>query len=289
VVEAHAILGTLDQALPLYNGLRAGNVGSPEYLDTFMLAGVLSANNHKQLKIAMDSIEKFDLQTSNNDFMFLWRRALMASGRHAELADAVLPNGELHPMREGSWEYSSLFHEARALLDSGDFATLLQRTEPYLDLKVEDGLGSYLDAALLRGIALKAKGGEIWSDKGKRRLGVVTPEFCMSFDPAGRFLDSDALSMLAGLSAAGALPERTPRHTWHGMVFGEHTPGFHGSCRGNMHEMNARDSFVRGALAWLAGDDKLAREQLKACVALEEKCCHEYHVARWLLEKPLKE
>jgi len=50
----------------------------------------------------------------------------------------------------------------------------------------------------------------------------------------------------------------------------------------------ARDPFIRGVLAWLAGDDNAAREQFEACVKADQRNAHEYHVAKWLLAGPLK-
>ena len=41
MVEAHGQLGTLEKALDRYHDIRAGKVGNPPVLDTFMLSGVL--------------------------------------------------------------------------------------------------------------------------------------------------------------------------------------------------------------------------------------------------------
>ena len=60
MVEAHGQLGTLEKALDRYHDIRAGKVGNPPVLDTFMLSGVLYGNNHKQLKDAMEAIAKYE-------------------------------------------------------------------------------------------------------------------------------------------------------------------------------------------------------------------------------------
>ena len=289
MVEAHGQLGTLEKTLDRYHDIRAGKVGNPPVLDTFMLSGVLYGNNHKQLKDAMEAIAKYEHDPDDWPYMFLHRRALMALGRHSELLDLPLPQAPRHPSYMGGDSYSELFHEARMLLDEEDYSAILSRCEPYLTLRVEDGLGVYVDAAVMRAIALKASGGEYWADKEtKKAFNVLHPGIVAYFDSGSRFLDSAVLEMLCGKKPAGALAPWDDQHGWHGSVFGERTAGHVGSGIINEHEIKARDKFIRGVLAWLAGDNEAARVALNACLAAEAKCSYEYHVAQWLLEKKLK-
>lgn len=107
----------------------------------------------------------------------------------------------------GGDSYSELFHEARMLLDEEDYSAILSRCRPYLTLRVEDGLGVYVDAAVMRAIALKASGGEYWADKEtKKAFNLLHPGIVAYFDSGSRFLDSAVLEMLCGKAPRARLP-----------------------------------------------------------------------------------
>jgi hypothetical protein len=287
-VQAHGQLGTLDKALERYHDMRSDTkVGYPAYLDMFMLAGVLYGNNHKQLGDALEAISGYEPDMDLFDNAFLWRRALMMAGRHDEIEKIELPDPPRTPAYLDAVEYSKLFHAAAALLGAGSFDEVLKRCAPFLAQQCEDGIGVFLDAALLRAIALKASGQPTGFDAKKKTLAIVDGEFCDFVDAGPGLFDGQLAEILCGRREVGALAGGQDGY-WHGMFYAERPPAHMGSGRANNDIILARDPFIRGVLAWLANDDAAAREQLQACVKADQRNSHEYHVAQWLLAGPLK-
>ncbi|CAG0998360.1 hypothetical protein PLCT2_02906 [Planctomycetaceae bacterium] len=289
LMQAHAQLGTLDKVLERFHDMRADKrTGYPAYLDMFLLAGLLYGNNHKQAPMALEAIAGYEPDMGLFDNAFLWRAALMMSGRYDEIENIVVPQAPQSPAYLDAAEYSLLFHEAPALLAKASFNEILSRCEPYLGCKCENGVGVFLDAALLRAIALKASGQSVGYDAKKKTLAVVSGEFCDFIDGGPGLLDGHVAEILCGRREVGTLGVQGQDGYWHGFFFGERTPAYMGGGRASNAVILARDPFIRGVLAWLAGDDTAAREQLEACVKADQRNAHEYHVAKWLLAGPLK-
>lgn len=275
---AHARLGTLDDVWARYTEMRGGEVGVPKYLDNYMLAGATSANQHALLPRIIEAVEGYGPAVEDSEFAYYWRRAHMAAGRHDKLAAMSTGNGTKAFHYRNFRPYTLLFHEARALLAAGQSAELIKRTDPYLVEFVEGTLGEYADAAILREIAVKL------SESKDSPFPTAVADRITDGD---RVLDYQVISTLAG-RRKGPLPESGPTAYWHGTRWAERPPAFQGGGRATAAEMIARDHFMRGALAWLAGDNATAITKLKECVTADQRCSHEYHVAEWLLANPLK-
>lgn len=289
LLQAHAQLGTLDKELDRYHDMRADKrTGYPAYLDMFLLAGLLYGNNHKQAQLALEAIAGYEPDMNAFDNAFLWRAALMMAGRYGEIENIVVPRAPQTPAYLDAAEYSLLFHGAPALLENGSFSELISRCDPYLSCKCENGIGVFLDAALLKAVAQKASGQSVGYDEKKKTLSVVDGEFCDFFDGGPGLLDGHVAEILCGRRTVNTLGVYGKDGYWHGIFFGERPPAYMGGGRASNAVIMARDPFIRGVLAWLAGDDNAAREQLEACVKADQRNAHEYHVAKWLLAGPLK-
>lgn len=275
---ACARLGKLDDVWERYTEMRQGDVGVPKYLDNYLLAGATSANQHAVLPRIIEAVEGYGPAVGDSEFAFYWRRAHMAAGRHDKLADMSTGNGTKAFHYRNFKPYTLLFHEARALLAAGNHAELIKRTDPYLVAFFEGTLGEYADAAILRAIAVKLSGS---------KEPLIPAEVVDRITDGDRVLDYQVIATLAG-RRKGPLPEAGPAGYWHGTRWAERPPAFQGGGRATIAEMSARDPFMRGVLAWLAGDDAAAIAKLKECVAADQRCSHEYHVAEWLLANPLK-
>lgn len=284
-VEAHGRLGTLDQEWDRYDDMRAGRVGVPRYLDCFMLAGITGGNQHQLLEKAIEKINRYGGVADDDTYcLFYWRRAYMALGKHEEVRKVqVGPDTPAFPY-ESSKEFTRLFHEARGILDAGSFDLLAYRTEPYLEKYIEGGLGEYADAAILKAIAWKEL-----DDPEKDPFHSAPEALLDRFSERGRVLDGLVLEILAGRGESKVLPVADKDHYWHGSRWCERVAAFQGEGRISQGEVQARDPYIRGVLAYLAGDKAEARKQLQACLNADQRCSHEFHVAQWLLEKRLKE
>ncbi len=284
-VEAHGRLGTLDQEWERYDDMRGGRVGVPHYLDTFMLAGITGGNQYKLLDKAIEKITGYGGVAEDNTYcLFYWRRAHMALGKHAEVrAIPVGPDTPAFPY-ESYKDFTRLFHEARGILDAGSFELLAHRADPYLDKYIEGGVGEYADAAILKALAWKEL-----DDPEFDPFQCVPDALIDRLSERGRVLDCAVLEILAGKRETRTLPQADKDNYWHGSRWCERVAGYLGEGRISPAEVQARDPFIRGALAYLAGDKAEARKQLQACMDADQRCSHEYHVAQWLLENRLKE
>jgi pentatricopeptide repeat protein len=289
LLSAHAKLGQFEKVEERYHEMRGGRSGRPPFLDVFLLAGLTQGNNHAQVHKVIEAVEKHDTDehADNNYFHFLWRRTLMMAGRHADVAEAPAPESQPFQLEDAN-AFSLLFHEARHRFESGEFKTIRDRTDPYLEFKVEAGMGVYLDAALLKALAIKLEGGDLGHDPKKQTLKVVEPEFVDVFLDSPRMIDCQVFDMLCGRRKLEA-PSGGPGLLWHGATYGERTPAHMGSGIATITEMSARASFIVGVLAFLADDNKGAKAAFSVCVEFNQRNSHEYHVAEWLLAKHLKE
>lgn len=282
---ARAQLGQLDDVLERYREMRGGDVGYPPYLDVYLLGGLTHGNQWASADKAIEEVSKFDQSKQNAFFHFAWRRTLMMAGKHKELRQATLPENAPISL-EGCREYSHLFHEARSMLNQGTYELIQERAKPYLSVSVEDGMGVYLDAALLHAIAAKLIDPDVVKE-GK--LAAIEPAFVDFFLGGTRLLDWEVLEMLCGRKPLAELPERNADWAWHGDHYAERPAGMYGAGRITYLEVTARDPYVRGVLAWLRDDKAAARLHLQKCKETEVRSCHEYHVADWLLQHELKE
>lgn len=290
LVLAHAQKGTLDQVLDRYHEMRGGDAGNPPHLDVFLLAGLFRGGNVAQAEKARDAINQYSLDMKLPAMLFQWRRLHMALGEHTMVGAIPVPSAS-PVFLEDAPQYSGLFHEARAMLDAEDFDGLLARAEPILDVECESGMGVYLDAAMLRAVALKASGKPVAEtpEPGKpRRLNVVPQSLADLFLDTSYSIDGAVFEMLCGRAEPGKLPQRTWRRIWHGEKYGERTSVHLGSGLLTYQEALAREHFVSGVLAWLNDEVPRAQADLQKCVQLNQRFSHEYHVAEWLLANPLK-
>lgn len=288
-IRAKAQLGEWDEAIKRYRELRGGTVGYPPYLDHLLMYGLLEGNQYEHLDDMFSEFKKYELDFDSPNDQYALRRALMAAGRHANIAKVSVPSANPNTVDGYNFAaYSPLFHEARALLDKGETKTLIERAGDYWGSAIEDGVGVQLDALLLMGLAIKLTPGESDQiDFREGRLHAVRPELAAYFLPTECCLDSYALEILAGEHDPASLPVMDDAHRWHGMVYSERPIGDKGHGFLSDAEGLARDRYVRGVLAFLAEDNDNARTELQACVDLNQRCSYEYHVAEWLLEKQL--
>jgi hypothetical protein len=172
-----------------------------------------------------------------------------------------------------------VFHEARRLLDAGDFQELERRASSATARAYDRGLGELVDAVLLQALASKeAKIGNPVID----RVGYY------SMSPLEDVLDCQVIEVLAGMRKREKLDNPGGTRYWQGARFGDRHGLKHGAGYATAAEIDARDHFIRGVLAYLADDKAQARVLLRKCTKADQRCSHEYHVAEWLLEKRLK-
>ncbi|MCB9895524.1 MAG: hypothetical protein H6839_13840 [Planctomycetes bacterium] len=283
-VEAHGRLGTLSGEWDRYDDMRGDDVGVPRYLDSFMLSGITGGNQYQLLDKAIEKITKYGIEPDDAYLPFFWRRAHMAVGKYAEVRK--LPTGPeaRNFAYESAVPYTRLFHEARGILDAGSFDLLAYRTEPWLVDCIEGSAGVYADAAILRALAWK----EI-DQEDMDPFQCVEKSTVLRMPERARVLDCLVMETLAGMRAAKDLPAADEGHYWHGARWCERVPGFNGGGRITPAEVGARDSYMRGMLAYLSGNSEEARKQLQACIEADQRCSHEYHVAQWVLTNRLKE
>lgn len=286
-MAALGLQGKADEAMKLYTAHRKPGVRTSS-LDVCLLIGLLHSNRWQELQRALDLIAEQEWQRDSNSHDFALRRALMALGKHDRVIEADLAAPRPASYITGIVPYSRLFHEARHLLDTGDFAGIISRTEPYLSMQAEDGLGVYVDAALMRALALKESGESINLSAGGSTMSVLEPNYLSLFMTSPALLDWHVLQILGGLKTTDSLPKRSGVLYWHGTVFSERAPTPKGSGAMTDGEVDARDSFIRGLIAYLAGDNAAARVHLTACLKADQRCAYEYHVAEWLIGARLK-
>jgi hypothetical protein len=288
-VRSKAQLGKVDDALRRYKEMRGKDVGYPEYLDRFLLLGMMEGNQFKRLDDVFTAMKDYEPNPKDQQYTFVRRRALMAAGRYADVAQESALKSDARMLNIARIaEYSAAFHEARALLDNEEFIALQQATEPFINNHALGMIGETLDAALLQALADKEIGGALGVPDEKGRLHILEPEWLNFWVDIGPLLDVAALEVLAGTRAWDDLPAADGRHYWHGAKYPERPGVNNGSGFLSAGECEARDPFVRGMLAYLTDHKDKARECFEACVARDQRCSHEYHVAQWLLEKRLK-
>ncbi|MCC6574452.1 MAG: hypothetical protein IT462_11740 [Planctomycetes bacterium] len=293
---AHGKQGQMSSVLERYKEMRGGRNGRPEYLDLYLLSGILAGNKHETLPKAIEAVSKFEL-SKGGEFSFVWRRAHMAAGLHDKLADIPNIAVDRAPEYSGNFEYSRLFHEARALLDKGDFDELAARTAPYVELNVEDGMGVYLDAALLRALAAKEAGADFGWKEGSRSIKVVDEKFVAFFDATDRYIDNSLLRILAGTRTVDQLALMNELHRegafdgflWQGLAFSERPKAHCGSGVASVDEMSAHDAYVHALLLYLIGDNNQGKAWVDYCLSFNQRGSHEYHVIQWLLENRFRE
>ncbi|MBX3475910.1 MAG: hypothetical protein KF754_16190 [Planctomycetes bacterium] len=289
-IRSKAVLGKADEAMERYKELRDGDDGYPPYLDNYLLAGLLEGNQHAALPAAIKEIEARKNNSTGPYFTFLMRRALMASGRHTRVGKVAVPTVEVNTMDgfNGNF-YSPLFHEARALLESGKSRELAARVRQHWDARQEDTPGVHLDTMLLMAVAMKIspEGGPPELVDAQGRLRFYGPEIPAGFIQCDTLLDIRAMEILAGMRDVSDLPMPGNGFEWHGERFAERVVMFRGTGLLTPGECKARDPFVRGVLAWLGNKPDDARKHLADCVKADQRCSHEYHVAEWLLATQL--
>jgi hypothetical protein len=290
LLTAYAKKGQWEKVSKRYHEMRGGRAGMPRFLDVFLLAGLTQGNNYAQVDDVMKAVQEHDLEehADNSYFHFLWRRTHMMAGKHKELAELPVPESAPFQLEDAA-EYSVLFHEARALLDAGDFKAISERADPYLGFKVEAGMGVYLDAAILHALARKLDGDTLGFDKKKMMISAIDQTLCDALLGSPDMLDWHALQMLSGNQKVDMLPGGDGEHLWHGCVYGERTPCHMGSGILTVDEASGRAFFIQAALAYLTDDLKGAREMFQGCMDFNQRSSHEYHVAEWLLANTLKE
>lgn len=286
-MAALGLQGKADDAMKLYSAHRKPGVRTSS-LDVCLLIGLLHSNRWQDLQRALDLIAEQDWQSDSNSHDFALRRALMALGKHDRVVESALAAPRPAAYITGIVPYSRLFHEARGLLDAGDFATLVARVEPYTSMQAEDGLGVYMDAALLKALAMKEGGESINLAPGGTSLSVLDENYLALFMTTPTVLDWHVLQILGGVKTIDSLPKREGAYYWHGTIFSERALTPKGSGMLTDGEVDARDAFVRGVLSYLAEDNDNARKSLEACMKANQRCAYEYHVAEWLLTNRLK-
>lgn len=283
-MQAHGRLGTLDKEWARYDDMRSDNVGVPRFLDLHMLAGITGGNQHQLLDKAIEKIDGYGVSDDDTYLLFYWRRAHMAAGMYDEARS--LPVGpEVPAFAYKGWDsYSHLFHGAPGLLNKELPDLLAHLTNPWMEDFIEGGAGVYADAAILKALS--------WHELGnaeKDPFKCVPENVVMRMPDRERVLDCQVLEILSGMRADRTLPQADIDNYWHGSRWCERIAAFGGEGRITPGEVQARDPFMRGALAYLGGDKAEARKQLQACIELDQRCSHEYHVAKWLLENRLAE
>lgn len=283
---AHSYKGEWSKIKSRYKEMRGGRSGMPRYLDIFLTAGLTAGNNHKEAADAIETIAEFDLTENSNIFHYQWRRLHMLAGKHDAIADLELPENGRGYLEDGT-EYSTLFHEARALLDNGKFEELVGRTDPYLNFHAQADLGVFLDATILKAVAMKAAGKEL-PRNGKKLLQVIDPKISDVLLSSPTILDCKVLAMLSGQQPIGEIGAIGNYNLWHGSVYGERAAGWRATQRITFLENQARDRFIRGVLKWLQDDEAGAKAMLNQCIEHDQRASYEYHVAEWLLANTLK-
>lgn len=290
VIRAKAQLGDYDEAIKLWDELRGGNVGFPPYLDFMLLHGLLEGNQWQDIPNALSKIREYDPDVEGVYMPFAMRRAMMAAGRYGQVGKLPEPNWV--PRSSDSYNignYTSVFYEARRLLEDGRMEELHERAVQMWTSGAEVSIGVILDAILLRCVAGKLNpattGRYVPDDEGL--LHILSRDDLLWFRPS-ETLDYVTLQIMAGERDPDDLPE-IGDVTWHGMRYAERPQQYKGSGFLRPREAEARDCFIRGLIAYFADNKKEARKQLRKCMDKDQRCSHEYHVAEWLLENQLKE
>lgn len=287
-IRAKAHLGEVDEAFARYRELRDADVGYPPYLDRHLLAGLTEGNRYQRIGEALTMLDEYEQDFKRAAIAYLHRRCRMAVGKYDELLEIPPPESNANLIDVGSaGEYSALFHEARAWLDKGDFATLAKRAEPFMKWKPAVSIGVYLDAYLLAGIAEKELNSGELTVTASGNLTWLSSNAADRFGQAGPLLDAQAIDVLVGRRKWSELQQTGGYWFWHGSRYPERPSMENGNGFLSEAECEARDPFIRGVLAYLSNRKDKAREYLQACVAKDQRCSHEYHVAQWLLEKRL--
>lgn len=283
---AHAFKGEWHKVSKRYHEMHDGSVGIPRYLDMYAVGGLTAGNNYGEAEAFIDDLNKYDLPLQDAKFLFMWRRLYMMAGKHSELAEMDVPDNGQGLMEDAS-EYTQLFHEARAMLDAGQFSKINERAQPYLNRDALDDMGVFLDAALLSAIAIKADKGKLPLTKNKS-LELMSTETVDSFLASNNLLDWQLMEMLCGREKLSDLPPVDANNFWHANCYGERTPSYYASSRISFDEEAARDKFIRGILHWFQDDNANARKLLKEVTDRNIRSSYEFHVAEWLLENSLK-
>lgn len=278
-IAAMAMQGKSKDALALYAKLRGGRTGNPPVLDRFLLAGALAGNQHAILPELLAVIEKRNDIEDGTSTLFALRRANMAAGRYERVTEIDIPTRETRGWGAFADDSSRLFHECRHLLDKEMFTDLAVRASAFDAQSDLTSVGEFTDAMLLRALALK----ELESDE------ALTPDRTLHsrIFPTQCVLDCQVLEVLAGTRKWRELGKPSNRAYWMGSVVSERNGAPNGSGFLTAAEGAARDNFIRGLLAWLAGEKDESRKLLQACVKADQRCAHEWHVAQWLLENRL--
>lgn len=287
-IRSKASQGDFVDALARYREMRGEDVGRPTFLDRYLLMGLTEGNQYAHVEKALEAMVDYEWDTRDAEFNFVLRRALMATGRYSDVTKAVLPKSDRRnfPFNHCS-EYSAAFHEAPGLLAEGKFDLLAQRAEAFIQTRNLGCIGVCLDAAILRALALKEKGDAVIKPDDKGCFHMLDEGFSDYWIGVDALLDTAVLEVLQGKRAPDSLPEPDTRLFWHGSRYAERPSINNGTGFLSEAECEARDPFIRGVLAYLSNRKDKALEYLQACVAKDQRCSHEYHVAQWLLEKRL--
>lgn len=287
-IRSKAGQGEFTDALKRYQEMRGENVGRPAYLDRYLLMGLTEGNRYSYIDKALEAMADYEWDTRDNEFNFVLRRALMASGHYGDVGKATAPRSDRRNMPFNHCaEYSAAFHEARRLLDAGEFSGLLQRAEVFTETRNLGCVGVCLDAALLQALALKEQGEAAAKPDDKGRIHVLEAGFAQYWLGGEALLDIAVFEVLEGKRAWEDIPAPDTQHFWHGARYGERPSINNGTGFLTAAECEAREPFIRGVLAYLCGNKEKARQHLEACVAKDQRCSHEYHIAQWILEKRL--
>jgi hypothetical protein len=287
LVCAHAINGTLDEVLPQYHRVRRSpGGGQADNLDMYMLCGLIRGNRYEDVDKVKEALQQHNFRPEASNTEAMWRVAHMMAGRHDRIPGLPVPENR-NIVFEDAREYTRLFHEARVLLDAEDYAEIIKRSEPYMTFEIESGMGVYTDAALLRGIAQKLSSEGLPRDRRSGRLQVAPVSLVDAFLGTEAILDLHVLHMLSGQADLGPLPETSANLMWHSRLYSDRGPAAFGCLLLRGDGTAARDSFVRGVLAWFADNDDEARKHLQACMEADVRTQVDYHLAEWLLQGPL--
>jgi len=290
-VRAKAQLGEIDDALKRYTEMRGQDIGRPEFLDRYLLLGMTEGNQFARMDDVLDALSEYELDFTDSQLCFGYRRALMSSGHHADLLEVPAPTSDPKSYAfSHAFEFSRAFHEARARLDQSDFTAISLTTDRLLgDRRFSASIGVMIDALLLNALADKELGLEKPAVNKEGKLDWLHESWHFSWPGDDCLLEHGVLDVLAGARPWNELPKPDSRHFWHGSRYAERPSISNGSGLLSAGECEARDPFIRGVLAYLSGQNDKARELLTSCVALDQRCSHEFHVAQWILAQRLSE
>jgi len=280
-ISAAAMQGRTKDALALWNKFRGGRTGNPPVLDRFLLGGALAGNQHGILPELLAVVEKRKDFEGGTSSLFALRRANMAVGRYERVTEIDIPDRETRSWGAFADDSSRLFHECRYLLDKEMFTDLAVRASSFDSHSELMSVGEYVDAMILRALALK----ELESEEPLMEAATLPARVL----PTPGVLDCQVLEVLVGQRKWRDVGQPSRRAYWMGTVASERYGAPNGSGFLTPAEADARDHFIRGALAWLAGDKPEARKFLQQCIKADQRCSHDWHVAQWLLETRLKD